>query len=332
MNTSTANFNLMQYKPQQPFSQKHLTSLQDYTTDEILQLLSLALRMKTLCKQGVVHPWLKGKQLAMIFAKPSARTRVSFEVGMEHLGGHALFISANEVGMGVRETVQDVARVFSRMVDGILIRTFSQQELETLAEYSSVPVINGLSDDFHPCQALADLLTLYEHKGTLAGLKLAYVGDGNNMAHSLLTLCAKLGVDIAIGCPQGYAPSPAVVKKAQQNAAQFGSRVLITEDPFAAAQNADAVYTDVWASMGQEEEATARKQHFAPYQLNACLLATAKPDAIVLHCLPAHRGEEITEEVLESAQSVVFDQAENRLHAQKAVLVQLLGGNTHGDL
>ena len=314
---------LCNYRAIQPFLQKHLLTLADYTSDEILQLLALAAKLKGETKQGILHPHLQGKNLAMIFSKPSMRTRVSFQVGMNQLGGNALYLSPQEIGLGTRESVADVARVLSRFVNGIMIRTFAQSDVEGLARYGSIPVINGLTDDYHPCQVLADFLTLYEAKGTFEGLKLAYLGDGNNMAHSLMLISAKLGVDISIGCPKGYEPDPAVTKTARDTAK--GSKITVTFSPEEAVSGADAVYTDVWASMGQEAEAEARKAIFQPFQVNAKLMAAAKPDAIFLHCLPAHRDDEVTDEVIESAASRVFDEAENRLHAQKAVMAMLMG-------
>ena len=315
---------LLKYQAQSVFSQQHLLCLQDYTPDEILQLLSLAAKLKQEQKLGIPHPLLQGQTLAMIFSKPSARTRVSFEVGFHQLGGHALYISANEIGLGQRESVEDVARVFSRFVDGIMIRTFKQSDVEGLAKAGSIPIINGLTDDFHPCQVLADMLTVYEHKGRITGLKMAFVGDGNNMAHSLMIIASKLGMDISIVCPEGYDPQEKVVAWAKANAAQSGSKVEIEHDPMKGVAGADIVYTDVWSSMGQEAETEKRRVIFAPYQVNAALMAGAKEDAIFMHCLPAHRGEEVTDEVIESKQSVVFDEAENRLHAQKAVMAKLM--------
>lgn len=317
---------LLNYIPKAKFSQKHLLCLQDYTPDEILQLLSLALKLKLQRRLGMDQTnVLKGKNIAMIFTKPSMRTRVSFEAGIQQLGGHALFITAAEIGLGTRESVYDVANVLSRFVDGIMIRTFKQSDVEGLAKYGHIPVINGLTDDYHPCQVLADLLTLYEHKGGLKGKKLAFVGDGNNMANSLMIICSKLGVDVAIATPAAYAPQEKYVAWAKENAAASGSTVTITTDIATALDGADAVYTDVWASMGMEAETEQRARDFAGYQVNAKVMTLAKPDAIFMHCLPAHRGSEVTDEVMDSAQSVVFDEAENRLHAQKAVLAMLMG-------
>jgi len=261
----------------------------------------------------------------MIFQKPSLRTRISFEMGMLQLGGQALYLSPNEIQLGVRESVPDVARVLSRYVDGIMARVFAHRHIEELAAHATVPVINGLSDYSHPCQALADLFTIHERRGELAGLKLAYVGDGNNVAHSLLFAATKVGMDIALATPRGYEPDAGVVEKARRFAAGSGSRVTLTDDPTAAVQGADIIYTDVWTSMGQEAERERRLAVFPPYQVNAALIAQAKPDVLVMHCLPAHRGEEITDEVIDGPHSIVFDQAENRLHAQKAILALLMG-------
>lgn len=317
---------LLQYKPKAQFAQRHLLTLQDYTPDEILQVLSLAAKLKLQRKLGMDQTHiLRGKNVALIFTKPSMRTRVSFEVGVQQLGGHALYISGPEIGLGTRESVYDVANVLSRFVDGIMIRTFHQSDVEGLAKYGQIPVINGLTDDYHPCQVLADLLTLYEHKGALAGKKLAFVGDGNNMANSLMIICSKLGVDVAIATPAAYAPQETYVSWAKENAKAAGSTVTITTDIAEALRGADAVYTDVWASMGMEAETEKRARDFADYQVNAAVLKLAKPDAIFLHCLPAHRGSEVTDEVMDGPQSVVFDEAENRLHAQKAVLALLMG-------
>ena len=300
---------------------KHFLSINDLSRDEACFLLAEAARLKgeLLDFPARQRETLAGKTLAMVFEKPSLRTRVSFDVGMYQLGGHPLYLSPAEIGLGTRESIADVARVLSRMCDGIMARVFKHETVAELAHYATVPVINGLCDREHPCQALADLMTLREHKG-LEGTKLAYVGDGNNVCNSLMLLCAKLGVSFAAATPEAYAPLPEMVEAAQRD-----GEVLITRDPREAVTNADAVYTDVWTSMGQEEETAQRAAVFPPYQLNAALLASAKSDAIVLHDLPAHRGEEITEEVMESPQSRIFDQAENRLHAQKAVLVWLMG-------
>lgn len=316
---------LMRYAAQAPFAQRHLLTLQDWSEDEILQSLSLALRLKADLKAGLRPTPLAGKTLAMIFAKSSTRTRVSFEVGARQLGADALFLSTADIQLGRGEPISDTARVLSRMVDGIMIRTFAQADLEQLALHGSIPVINGLTDEFHPCQILADLLTVYEHKGKLKGLKVAFIGDGNNMAHSMLIGCSKLGIDVAVASPAGYAPKARYVAWAQENAQAHGSLVRVTEDPAEAVCGADVVCTDVWASMGQEAEAQARRAAFAGYQVDEALLARARADAIFLHCLPAHRGEEVAAGVIDGPQSVVFDEAENRLHAQKAVLALLMG-------
>lgn len=316
---------LKNYQAKQPFSQKHLLTLADYSQDEILQILSLSLDLKEKTKKGIPHPLLAGQTLAMIFAKSSTRTRVSFEVGMFQLGGHALNLSTHDIQLGRGETVADTARTISRMVDGIMIRTFDQKDLEILAECGSVPVINGLTDTYHPVQALADVQTIYEHKGTLEHQKLAFVGDGNNVAHSLMLICAKLGMDFTIACPVGFEPDPAITKAAKEFAEESGAHILVTHDPREAAKDADAMYTDVWASMGQESQFEEKSKHFIPYQVNDSLLECAKDDVIFMHCLPAHRGEEVTASVIDGPHSVVFDEAENRLHAQKAVMVKLMG-------
>ena len=260
----------------------------------------------------------------MIFTKSSTRTRVSFEVGMYDLGGNALFLSSRDLQIGRGEPVQDTARVLSRYLDGIMIRTFKQSDVETLADYGSIPIINGLTDYCHPCQVLADLMTIREFKGNIKGRKLCYIGDGNNMAHSLMYACAKVGMNMVCACPKGYQPDPHVLAEAQEDAAHAGCTITVEEDVMKAVKGADVLYTDTWASMGQEEEHDARKKIFAPYQINAELLAAARPEAIVMHCLPAYRGEEITDDVIEGPQSVVFDQAENRLHVQKAIMALLM--------
>ncbi len=317
---------LEQYTAERAFAQKHLLCLQDWTPDEILQALSLALKLKGKQKRGENHEKLKGKSLAMIFEKSSTRTRVSFEVGMQQLGGHALFLSSDDLQLKRSETVSDTARVLSRYVDGIMIRTYRQEDVEDLAMSGSIPVINGLTDAFHPCQALADILTVYEHRGTLKGLKLAYLGDGNNVAHSLMIICSKLGVDFAIGCAKGYDPKAEYVGWCEKNAAMSGSKVEIFHDPADAVRGADVVYTDVWASMGQEKETPKRHAELKPFQVNETLMKYAKPEAIFMHCLPAHRGEEVTAGVIDGRSSVVFDEAENRLHVQKAVMQLLMEG------
>ena len=294
---------------------------EDVAIDELPYLLDIAADMKAKTKAGIEHHYLKGKTLAMIFTKSSTRTRVSFEVGMYQLGGQALFLSNNDIQIGRGETIYDTAHVLSGMVDGIMIRTFKHSDVEDLAKYGSIPVINGLTDDQHPTQMLADLLTIKEHKGDLKGLKLCYVGDGNNVANSLLQACAKAGMDVAIGSPADYTCPDKYVKQAQKDAEITGSKILMTTDPFEAAENADVIYTDTWTSMGQEEEKAKRVEIFKDYQVNSKLMGVAKKDAIFLHCLPAYRGYEVTEDVIDGPQSVVFDEAENRLHAHKAILV-----------
>lgn len=303
---------------------KHLISLFDCSTDEIYEILDLADKLKSENKQGITHHILKGKSLGMIFTKSSTRTRVSFEVGMYQLGGQALFLSGSEIQIGRGETIEDTARVLSRFLDGIMIRTFKQSDVIGLAEYGSIPIINGLTDDEHPCQVLADLQTIREHKGKLEGLKIAYIGDGNNMAHSLLNGCTKVGMDVAVASPKGYECNPKFVDQAIQTAKKTGSEVLLTSDPVEAIKDADVVYADTWASMGQESEKEERSRIFAPYQIDGKLFSYAKKDAIFLHCLPAYRGYEVTSEVIDGPNSVIFDEAENRLHAQKAVMVKLM--------
>jgi ornithine carbamoyltransferase len=301
---------------------KDLLSIADLTSDDIQSLISDAIDAKD---QGWVSI-LEGKSLALLFEHPSLRTRVSFEIAMRQLGGQCLYLSPAEVGLGERESVADVARVLSRYVDCIAARTFSHQTLKMLANYCDVPVINALSDLEHPCQALADLLTIYEEKGELAGLTLAFIGDGNNVAHSLLLAAALTGINFQIASPPGYTANEKILSLVQDYARGTGSKILCTEEPRLAVNSADIVYTDVWTSMGQEAEREQRRKVFAKYQVNSELLSLAKEDAIVMHPLPAHRGEEITNDVLDGPQSVVFDQAENRLHAQKALLKQILGG------
>ena len=288
---------------------KHFLKLLDLTTEEILELLDLADQLKLQKKQGIAHPILKGKTLGMIFEKSSTRTRVSFETGMYQLGGHALFISS-----------KDAARVLSRYLDGIMIRTFEQEEVETLAKYGSIPIINGLTDFCHPCQVMADLQTIREHKGKLEGLKMCYIGDGNNMANSLIVGGLKVGMSVSIACPKDYQPHKDVL----DFAAQYGDKFQMTESPLEAAKNADVVLTDVWASMGQESEQKIREAAFAGFQVNDELMAVTNEGCMVQHCLPAHRGEEITAEVFEAHADEIFDEAENRLHAQKAILVKLM--------
>lgn len=300
-------------------------SLHDWSRTELEQILKLAEELKLRRRSGLSDQPLAGKTVGLYFAKPSTRTRVSFEVGVQQLGGSALFLSAADLQLRRGETVADSARVLSRYLDGIVIRTFSHQEVEEWAAYADVPVINGLTDLEHPCQVMADLLTIREKKGRLDGLRLAYVGDGNNMAHSLMDGCAKFGMHIAVACPAGYEPNREVVERAAAAAAESGGSVRVTRDPREAAEGADVIYTDVWASMGQEDEAEQRKAKFGPYQVNRALMNLAKQDAIFMHCLPAHRGEEVTAEILDGPQSVIFDEAENRLHAHKAIMALVIG-------
>lgn len=307
---------------------RHLITLSDLSSAELTALLDEARKLRAEWRAGGNRPYLQGKSLAMVFQKPSLRTRVSFERAMQQVGGTAMYLSPNEIRLGERESVADVARVLSRYVDAIMARVFRHEDLLELAEYSNVPVINGLSDMYHPCQALADYLTMADRFGRLQGLTLAYIGDGNNVAHSLLAAGPKLGVNVRMATPVGYEPNADVVRAAQVAALACGCEVTVVNDPAVSAQNADALYTDVWASMGQEAEAQERLIKFVGYQVNANLLAQAAPDAIVLHCLPAHRGEEIAPDVIDGPQSAVFDQAENRMHVQKAVLTTLLGAST----
>jgi ornithine carbamoyltransferase len=303
--------------PKMGIKPKHFLSINDITPNELQELLDSAIDLKT---RGWIAP-LKQKTMALVFEKPSLRTRVSFEVAMRQLGGQTIYLAPEEVGLGKRESIPDVARVLSRFVDVIVLRTFAQQNLEMLAEYSSVPVINALSDFEHPCQALADLLTIYEHKGKLKWLTVAYIGDGNNVANSLILACAMTGVNFNIASPQGYTIDKAVLKKAQTYAKTSGAKIVCTEDPRVAAKDVDVIYTDTWTSMGQEAEAKVRRKVFAGYQINEELMVLTKKNAIIMHCLPAHHGEEVSVGLLDSPQSVVFDQAENRMHAQKALLV-----------
>jgi len=299
--------------------------LSDFTSDEIHYLLNEAVELKKLQKQGKPHPYLNGKVLGMIFEKSSTRTRVSFEVGMLQLGGHAIFLSSKDIQLGRGESISDTAKVLSRYVDGIMIRTFSHDSVEELASHATVPVINGLTDLQHPTQVLADLLTILEHKGKLAGLKMCYIGDGNNnMAHSLMEGAVKVGMDISIASPAGYLPNGKITEKAIQDGEQMGCSVTITNDPLEAVKDADVIVTDVWTSMGQEEETAIRLKAFEGFQVNEELCSHAKEDYLFLHCLPAHRGEEVTGEIIDGVHSVVFDEAENRLHAQKAILKLLL--------
>jgi ornithine carbamoyltransferase len=303
---------------------KSLASLYDLNKEEIGEVLKTAELLKLQLLRGEEHPLLKGKTLAMIFEKPSTRTRVSFEVGMFQLGGHALYLGINDLQLGRGETIADTARVLSRYVDGIMARVFAHQTILDLIKYSRVPVINGLSDLCHPCQGLADLFTIYEKRGGLSGLKLAYIGDGNNVAHSLLYGCSKVGINITLGCPKGYEPHPGVVSQAQKEAESTGTAVKVTNDPKKAVKGADIIYTDVWTSMGKEKEHEERLNKFRPFQVNAQLVKEAKEDYLFMHCLPAHRGEEVTDGIADSKNSIILDQAENRLHTQKALLALII--------
>lgn len=298
---------------------KHLLKLSDLTSEEIVEILNLADQLKYEKKNGIEHKHLAGKSLGMIFEKSSTRTRVSFEVGMYELGGNPMFLSSNDLQIGRGEPVEDTARVLSRFVDGIMIRTFAQKEVEDLAKYGSIPIINGLTDYAHPCQVLADLLTIREHKGKLQGLKLCFIGDGNNMANSLIVGCIKCGMAVSIACPKGYEPDSEIMAWAKET-----GNFVCTDNIEEAVKGSDVVYTDVWASMGQEAEAEERKKIFKNFQVNEEFMALANEGAMVLHCLPAHRGEEITAETFEKHADEIFDEAENRLHAQKAVLVMLM--------
>lgn len=299
---------------------KHLLKLQDLSKSEILDILNLADQLKYENHNGIEHPLLKGKTLGMIFQKSSTRTRVSFETGMYQLGGQALFLSNRDLQIGRGEPVEDTARVLSRYLDGIMIRTFEQSEVEALATYGSIPIINGLTDYCHPCQVLADLMTIREYKKSFDGLKLCFVGDGNNMANSLIAGCITMGIECAVACPKGYEPDAELMKWADEN-----GKFTCSDNIEECVKGADILYTDVWASMGQEQEKAEREKVFKNYQINSSVMALAKDNAMVLHCLPAHREEEITAEVFEQHANEIFDEAENRLHAQKAVLVKLLG-------
>ncbi len=302
----------------------HLLKLSDWDGDQIISTLNLADQLKYELKNDIDHPILKGKTLGMIFQKSSTRTRVSFEVGIAQLGGHGLFLSSRDLQIGRGEPVEDTARVLGRYLDGIMIRTFEQSEVEALAEYSGVPVINGLTDYAHPCQVLADLMTIREYKDSFEGLTLCFVGDGNNMANSLIVGCIKVGMAVRVACPADYQPDENIMAWAKDH-----GDFQCSPDVLAMAKDADVVYTDVWASMGQEEEAAKRKEAFAGYQVNQDVMAVTHPNAMVLHCLPAHRGEEITADVLEAHADEIFEEAENRLHAQKAVMVRLMKKDHH---
>ena len=303
---------------------KDLISIHDLSVGEVATILDVTTKLKRKQKNGEPHEYLRGKTLAMIFSKASTRTRVSFETGFHQLGGHPIYMDSSTSQVGRGEPVRDTARVLSRFVDGIMIRTFSHDSVIELAKYAQVPVINGLTDLLHPCQALTDLFTIQEYKEILKGSKLVYVGDGNNMAHSLMFAAAKVGMNMVCASPEGYQPNPDVLKQAQEDAIETGCTITVEEDLFKAAKGADVLYTDVWTSMGEEAQKDARQKALGAYQINKELLAVARPDAMVLHCLPAHRGEEITEDVLEGKQSAVFDQAENRLHVQKAIMALLM--------
>ena len=314
----------MQEKKQKGLQHKDLLSIHDLTSEEVERILTMAQKLKRMQKIGVPHEYCKGKTLAMLFSKASTRTRISFETGFHQLGGHAIYLSDKDSQIGRGEPIRDTARVLSRMVDGIMVRTFAHASVVELAAYASIPVINGLTDLLHPCQALTDLLTIREHRKTFKGCKLVYVGDGNNMAHSLMYACVKVGMNMVCASPRGYQPDPVVVKQAQEDAALTGCTVTVEENIFKAAENADVLYADVWTSMGEEAERDVRMAALHEYQINSELLKVAREDALVMHCLPAHRGEEITEEVLEGPQSVVWDEAENRLHTQKAIMALLM--------
>lgn len=301
---------------------KDFLMVRDFTNAEINQTFEIALDMKKDRRKYATA--LQGETLAMIFEKPSLRTRTTFDVGIQQLGGYSLYLSPAEINLGKRESVYDVAKNLERMVQGIMIRTYGHDIVENMAKWASVPIINGLTDYSHPCQAMADFLTIKEFKGNFKGLKLTYMGDGNNVAHSLMDAGARLGVDVTIGCPVGYEPNLIAYQQAVEDAKETGAKIVVEHDPAKAVANADAVYTDVWASMGQESETDKRKAIFMPYQVNEDLMSKAKPDAIFMHCLPAHRGWEVTDGVIDAPNSVVFPEAENRLHAQKAIMYQLM--------
>jgi len=307
---------------------KHdLLSPKDFSREEIEGLFTLAAELKAKQRHGIPHPLLPGKTLALLFEKPSLRTRVTFETGMTQLGGHAVYLAPADIRLGERETVQDAARNLERWVDGIVARTFQHELVERLAQYARIPVINGLTDRHHPCQILSDLFTILEKRGSLAGLKVAFIGDGNNVCNSWLEGAALMGMHFVVACPKGYEPAAEVLAWGQGRARENDARLAVVHDPYQAAEGADVLYTDVWTSMGQEEERTRRLRDFQGFQVNQALVERAKPDCLVMHCLPAHRGEEITDEVMDGPHSIIFDQAENRLHVQKAILVKLLAGN-----
>lgn len=299
----------------------HFLSIAELTRDEIFEIFDLTRELKEKTKRGEPHHLLKGKTLAMVFAKPSARTRISFEVGMFQLGGHALYLGPNDIGVGTREAVKDVARVLSRYNDGIMARLFGHQDIVELAQYATVPVINGLTDLLHPCQIMADAFTILEHRKTLDNLKVAFIGDGNNVANSWINFASRVPMKLALAVPEGYDPNPEILANARKTGV---SEITIHRDPHEAVKNADVVYTDVWASMGQEAEAEQRKKIFRPFQVNEHLMKSARPDTYFMHCLPAHRNEEVTDGVIESPNSIVFDEAENRMHVQKAIMVKLM--------
>jgi ornithine carbamoyltransferase len=298
--------------------------VKDWAPDELLSVLDLADRLKARQREGIEHRHLEGRTLGMIFQKPSTRTRVSFEVGMFQLGGSALYLAAGDLQLGRGETIKDTAHVLSRYLDGIMIRTFAQSDVDELAEHADVPVINGLTDEFHPCQALADVMTIRERLGGFEGIRVAYLGDGNNVCHSLMVACGKLGMDFVAATPEGYDPDPEIVGSAREAAAASGGSIDLVREPRSAAEGADVLYTDVWTSMGQEEEHRRRLLDLEPYRIDESVVSLATERAIVLHCLPAHYGEEITEEVLYSDRSAVWDQAENRLHAQKGLMALII--------
>ncbi|MFQ3548500.1 MAG: ornithine carbamoyltransferase [Armatimonadota bacterium] len=305
-------------------SSKNLLSISDFSKEQIYSVFDLTKKMK----DGTIsaddqREFLKGKTLAMIFEKPSLRTRVSFETGIFQLGGQAINLQPSDIALGKRESIYDAAKNFERMVDIIMARVYEHSTVADLAEHAKIPVINGLSDLEHPCQAMADFMTILEHKGKLEGLKVSFIGDGNNVAHSLMLFAGKVGCNFTIGCPFGYEPAEEIFDQAQSYAKETGAEIILYNDPMDAVKDADVVYTDVWASMGQEAEAEAREEVFAPFQVNTDLMSNAKSDTIFMHCLPAHRGLEVTDEVIDSKQSVVFDEAENRLHVQKAIMVML---------
>jgi ornithine carbamoyltransferase len=310
---------------------KHLLTLRDLQPEEFTEIFELSADLKRQLKKGIKPLLLKGKILGMIFSKSSTRTRVSFETGMYQLGGHAIFLSSSELQLGRGESIADTTRVLSRYLDGIMIRTYRQKDVEDLARYGAIPVINGLTDLYHPCQVLADLFTLKEIKGELKGLKLAYVGDGNNIVHSLLYGCSKTGVNLSIASPEGYDCSQEILAEAMNIAAANGTSIKVARDPAEAVKDADAVYTDTWISMGMEKDKEKRIKDFEGYTVNKQLFALAKPDAVFLHCLPAYRGYEVTDNIIDGPNSVVFDEAENRLHVQKAIMVMLMGENNNGE-